>query len=628
MKHTRLFAKLIAVFAVLTVVFASAFTLFACNRNKNKVTINDIFKSQSSEKEFSDYKEEFTLPVGWKIYTSSVSSSSQSSSLNSDVGYIKSLDAFVVSKDGNLSIVKCGDSRVYYTGLMEGMVFPDWMGISALRIKGNLIVCKFKNNDVGAFDINGNTVISRVKLGSKSVSDSISNVNIDNIIRILDDGLIAVHYNYDRLGGRSGYTTIYRPSYDGDIDSRGKLVCRIENNDNALGYVNGFDKKYVSVVGNKVGGDRVYLIPESSSDPQNVTSTTNGTLVNDGHENYEKELTYVGKGKFFMYEAWTVGEKDEYDYTDGSKYWMVQQHIYTPDNDRLEEYKANDDKIFVKMTNNYYGAAKSGIETSSYLNDGFIYVSYGLFIEGEKKVGFYDQYILDDDLNVVMSLTGNFGITIKDQKKDSVGVYDLVMTKVDGYFYVPLQPSEINIFDGNGKLVGHNDRTTVIQQELSNNMLIAGIVDPDDDDEALYGAFNIKGEEVIEFKYKSLAAFRGAYTIGERYDEDTKKTVRVLIGVDGVEITRMSDGSTPLGDMSSASAYKIGCYVFKETRDGTDYFGIKNFNPNVGANVVMPAFITGKSSLLYASNSSPSDVFMFEEVTNGNNVSYTVYRLI
>ena len=606
MKHTRLFAKLIAVFAVLTVVFASAFTLFACNRNKNKVTINDIFKSQSSEKEFSDYKEEFTLPVG----------------------YIKSPDAFVVSKDGNLSIVKCGDSRVYYTGLMEGMLFPDWMGISALRIKGNLIVCKFKNNDVGAFDINGNTVISRVKLGSRSVGESIANVNIDNIIKILDDGLIAVHYNYDRLGGKSGYTTIYRPSYDGDIDSRGKLVCRIENNDNALSYVSGFDKKYVSVVGNKVGGDRVYLIPESASAPQNIVSTSNGTLVNEGHENYEKELTYVGKGRFFMYESWTVDEKDEYDYMDDSKYWIVQQHIYTPDNDKLEAYKANEDKVFVKMTNNYYGASKSGIETSSYLNDGFIYVSYGLFIEGEKKVGFYDQYILDSDLNVVMSLTGNFGITIKDQKKDSVGVYDLVMTKVDGYFYVPLQPSEINIFDGNGKLVGHNDRTTVIHQELSNNMLIAGIVDPDDDDEALFGAFNIKGEEVIEFKYKSLAAFRGAYTIGERFDEDTKKTVKVIVGVDGVEITQMSDGSAPLGDMSSASAYKIGCYVFKETRDGTDYFGIKNFNPNVSANLVMPAFITGKNSLLYASNSSPSDVFMFEEVTNGNNVSFTVYRLI
>lgn len=623
MKHTRLFSLIIATVLVSSVILSSAFLLSACN--KDELTINDIFKEYTSDAEFSGYKQEFALDVGWQIYTTSTTNSSQSASLNSDVGYIKSLNAFVVSKDGKLSIVKCGDNKVYVKGGMKGMLFSDEIGITALRVKGNLIVCKFSNGDVGAFDINGRTAISRLKIGGASAS-----ANIDNIIKILDDNLIAVHATYDNTG-ITGYTSIYRPTYDTNLDDRGMLVCRVANNDNALSYVDGFDGKYVSVVGNKVG-DCVYRIPDSTNSPQNMTASANATLVNDGKENYDDEITYIGNGKFFMHEMWTVSSSDDYDYTDGDKKWKLARYIYTPDNDSLSEYTANSDKVFMNMTNNYYGSAKNGIDTNSYLKDGFTYVSYGLFIE--KKVGFYDQYILDSNMNVVMSLTGNFGVTIKDQTKDKVGVYDLVMTKVDGYYYVPIQPSEINVYDGKGNLVGHNDRGTVLQQELSNNMIVAGIVDPEDDDEVLYGAFNVYGEEVIDFKYSSLSAFRGAYTIFERVDNSKK--IMGIIGTDGVEITKMSDNSEPLADIAVSSnnkpIYKIGCYMFVEKHQEADgstknYYGIKNFNANVDKNVVIPA-IFGSGSVLYAPNSSPSDVFVFEKITNGSNVSYTVYRLI
>ncbi len=624
MKHTRLFAKITAVAAVAAVLFTSAVFLFACN--KQKATIGDIFKSSTSESEFTGSKKEFTLPVGWEVYTSSANSSTSTAyTANSDVGYVKSLDAFVVvhTETKLLSIVKCGNKTVYFEDGMEGMLFPQYLGITALRVKDGLIACKFNDGTAGVFDSEANTVVSRTNL-----KNNIGNANIDNVIRILDRGLIAVHATYDKFGN-TGYTSIYRPTYGGGVSERGELVCRVANNDNALSHVKGFDGKYVTVVGNK-SGDGIYRIPQTANgNPKNVSSTSNGTVSGDGQDDYYSEITYIGNGRFFIHEDWTVASSEEYTYYDGFDYFVFSRHIYTPDNDVLSAYTANSDKVFAYLSNNYYDSSKSGIDTRDYLNDGFIYASYGLSIEN--KVGFYDQYILDSNLNVVMSLTGNYGITIKDQKKEKVGVFDLVMTQVDGMYYVPVAPSEVNVYDAKGNLVGHNDRSNVLQQELSNNVIVAGIENPDDKDEILYGAFNVYGEEIIPFNYTSLSAYRGAYTIGERLEENTK--TMYILGVDGKEVTALSDGSEPLKDMATNSRgkaiYKIGCYMYQvKSEDGkTSYFGIKNFNPNVEKNVVMSATMA-TGSVLYAPSTSPSDVFVFEKITSGSNVTYTVYRLI
>lgn len=66
----------------------------------------------------------------------------------------------------------------------------------------------------------------------------------------------------------------------------------------------------------------------------------------------------------------------------------------------------------------------------------------------------------------------------------------------------------------------------------------------------------------------------------------------------------------------------------KDSNNKTIYnYGIKNFNPNVNKNVVMNATMSA-GSVLYAPTSSPSNVFVFDKVTVGTNVSYTVYRLV
>ena len=57
-------------------------------------------------------------------------------------------------------------------------------------------------------------------------------------------------------------------------------------------------------------------------------------------------------------------------------------------------------------------------------------------------------------------------------------------------------------------------------------------------------------------------------------------------------------------------------------------YGIKNFNPNVQKNVVMPATMTSGCTL-YAPSSSPSNVFVFDKISaSSGEESYNVYRLI
>ncbi len=624
--------KNICVLLTLATIFASIFTLVACNKQK-EWKLTDIYVQSTSPQEFTSYKQEMTLPAGWQVYTTSKTSNSttQADNVNSDVGYVKALNAFIISSKDSanetcLSIVKCDDEKVYFDGGMKGMMFPQSSGISALRVKDGLIAVKFKNGEACVYDANAKIVLSRTKTHNISVT-------IDKAIKILDGGLIAVGYAYD-VNGSKGYTSIYRPSTDGAVSSRGQLVCRVQNEDNDLSYVNGFDSKYVSVVGNDEGSYMFAIPQRASQSVQNLkVEKEKGLVADNGKDEYYSELTYIGDGKFFVHEDWIVDKDEEYTYFDGEKYYMVSRHVYRADKQEFKEYTDNSTKIFTGITNRYYDSTKAGMDTRDLLNAGFSYVSYGIDINLEEgvNVGHYDQFVLDSDLNIVLSLSGNYGINVKMQDKDEVGLLDLVMSITDGVMYVPYLPSNINYYDTDGNLLGSNNKYTVIAQNYSNGIAVAqASFTSGSTTTAAFGAFNQRGEVVIPFNYSALTAFRGFYAIGERKVDDKNKIF--LVGKDGTEVERMSDNSEPLKDIAKSTQgaymYKIGCYMFEQVIDGKSYFGIKNFNQNVEKNLIMNARMTAGCTL-YSPPSSTVDVFVFEKITaSDNSVSYTIYRII
>lgn len=630
--------KTILIAVALLVVAVSAFALFACNKPKSTpVTLGDVYLDTTSPNEFTSYKTEFVLPAGWEVYTLSTKTSSEALNANSDIGYIKDMDAFVVAKDGILSIVKCGDSRVYIDGGIKGMLFPQSIGITALRAAGGVIVCKFSNGEAGAFDYNGNTLISR-----KRVSGA-GSANIDKVIKNLGGGLVAIAASYD-VQGKSGYTSIYRTTTSGEMKDRGELVCRVKNTSNDLSKVSGFEGGYVSVIGNSEGA-YMFAIPAHASNPVQNLDGGNGYIAKESLDDYYAEITYIGGGRFFVHEDWTVDSTENYTYYDGNDYYVFRRKIYSAANDSLSDYTANSDKVFLKLTNKYYGTEKSGIDVKQYLKDGYMYAAYGLNIVNKK--GLYDQYILDSDLNVVMSLTGNFGTTLDGQDKEEVSVFDLVMTAADGNYYVPYLPSKVAIYDKDGNKKGENTKYRLKSQNIAGGVIIACIEDPDGSDDDMYTLFDLKGNEITaEYtlesgqvrnqKYTQIAAFRGFYSVARRPNEDGVETY-YLIGRDGVEIETMTDGTAPLADMATTATktaiFKIGCYMFKKQSTDANgntvtLYGVKNFNANSSKNLIMEASMES-GAVLYAPSASPTDVFVFEKITGADSTfTYAVHRLV
>ena len=171
-------------------------------------------------------------------------------------------------------------------------------------------------------------------------------------MKILDGGLVAVNPSYDK-SGVSGYTSIYRTTTSGDLKDRGMLVARLENAKGTLTNVKGFDGKYVTITGNTTG-DFIFSVPATQAAAgQTTIATTNGTVSDNDKDDYYGEITYMGGGKFFIHQDWTVEKDKEYTYYDGFDYYVFTRRIYTPDNDKSEAYTKNADKVFLYMENNY-----------------------------------------------------------------------------------------------------------------------------------------------------------------------------------------------------------------------------------------------------------------------------------
>lgn len=612
--------RILPVFAIL-LISVMPLSLFACNQSK-KLLLTDIYYDRASYPEFSGYKREITLDQGWYVKVDDKN--------KENTGYIKSLDAFVIAKQykvGNnseehLSLYKCG---------ADGMIFPEEVGIKQMAFKGDLIA--FLNGRGGVFRASDGALgISR-----KYFKDIPNTVKIENVIKILDNGLVAVSPEYE-ANGEKGYTSIFRPTYTGSEEDRGVLVCRIKNEGN-LTNLNGFDSNYVSVTDLKVGSkyyNRIYRIPAADEAVQEkdkkLVSPANGTYIQNSKTDYYCELTYIGGGRFLVHEDWTVGEEEDYTYFYDDEYVMVSRHIYNAANDTKAEY--NSDLIFLNLSNRYYGAEKNSVDVGSFLKGDYMYSTYGISVEN--KIGYYDQFILDGNLNVVLSLTGNLGLKFKNQTQEKVSFFDLIMSFTDGCGFVPLYASTMRLYSKNGNILFENNEYSVVSAGLNSGMIVANIPDKDNAGEYLYGAFDIIGNVAVPFIYSNLEPFRGYYTMGVRAEDGE----RVIVGKDGKEVTEMSDGSKPLSDFATTGTggtgkaiYKMGCYMYADTRTENgkkvDYFGIKNFNANSSKNIVMPAnMIPG--SILYAPSNSPQDAFVFEKIlgTATENISYVIYRLI
>ena len=129
--------------------------------------------------------------------------------------------------------------------------------------------------------------------------------------------------------------------------------------------------------------------------------------------------------------------------------------------------------------------------------------------------------------------------------------------------------------------------------------------------------------------FTEINPFLGYYTIA-KLDGKT-----VLLSKDGTIVEKMSDNKTePFADIaktsSSTDIYKLGCYMFAETRtsdltgEQVKYYGIKNLSTDVNNNVLIEANMVS-GSLLYAPTGNPDMVYVFAKFEGSD--TFTVYKL-
>ncbi len=600
--------------ALMLVIIVSAFSLFACDPvgpGNDYSDFTTVYENHSSTTEFTSYETAIeSIPMGWSLYAPAITSNEYK---NSNSGYVAELDAFVVKKTlgttNYLSLIKCGTTE---------LMFGENLAITALRVKDGVILCKSSNGVVFATDYNGKIIIPQgVIVGAE-------NANIDSVITVLTSELIAVNPNYDtNASDNKAYTGIYRVS-------TGKIHTRIKNAGAVLANLQGFDNDYVVTSGTTEDGvdvSRIFKIP-TSGDVQNTVGTEYGSYYSNGENDYYNEITYMGEGKFFIHEDWTVTKDDDYSYHYNDEYVKVSRFIYNADTDSRTAYTV-DDYYFLNLANNYYGSERNGIATKGILKDGYYYASYCIFVD-DKKEGYYDQFILDKDLNVVYSLTNNFGAdrnTLTDA--ESVSYFDLALLFVDGIGIVPLPSASLKVVNTKGETLFTINKT-VTSAAYNNGMVIASSLNSKG--QTIYAVYDLNGKEVVSFDrgFTEINPFLGYYTVA-KLDGKT-----VLLSKDGNVVEKMSDNTTvPFADMAQTSGkadiYKLGAYMFTEERtseltgEKVKYFGVKNLSTDVTSNLLIPANMVS-GSLMYAPSSTPDQVYVFAKYEGKD--TFTVYKLI
>ena len=600
----KVFAFVIAV-VVLAVL---ATVLVGCDKD---VRLGDIFVNYRSAGEITRAELQLTLPTGWNVLTDSTTYA------DSDIGYSESLDAYiVVNSAGSLNIARADESKETVFMLRDSAGNPTVSGISAIKIYGTLALIRFNNNTASVINLaNGRTVVKQ--------SDTVGiSEKVTEAVSVLDSELVAVNPAYSTVCTGTDYTPVYRVS-------TGELVFKVYNKGGSLDCVYGFDGRYV-LVENQSGtssskeyASYLYSVPEKASSALEVKPSEACTYDRASEkDDYYSEATYLGEGKFYVHEEWTVSSSDDYTYSYSGEYYKVYRYIVTPENGQRTAY--NSSYYFLNCVNSYFEKATSrcNVAPKSFLQSGYIYSSFGLYVP-ESKEAEYDQFVLDKDLNVVLSLTNNWGIELEYVERDVIGVYDLLLQFQDGYGFAPLAPSALRLFDENGKIVLEEKQYPLSAVNVHDGMIIAQTVK---DSKTLYGAFDMNGELVIPFEYSYIEAFRGYYTYAVRASDSTA----VLLGRDGSVLEYMSDGSKPLSDIAvtgkKTKIQKRGCYMYTTTTaDGTTVYGIKNYNADVESNVVLEAQFL-KGCTLYSPSIDANSVFVFGQTEENGPVK--IYRLL
>lgn len=578
-------------------------TFSACNSSTENSMLT-IYKNRSNVGEFTKAEYLGTLPVGYRVLTSTTNYA------YSEYGYQKELDGFIVYNENGLNFIKTGASDVYFQNLSFNIkqIHVYYGNIFMMTSDTKILVYDY-DNDKWLYGTDNPLCVPPTI--NRSISTYVYAISKDYFLTISSPEVFKKQFGVDKEFATSYFV----------FHSNGNMVGRIDATatvSSKLGSVDGFDT--YAVVNNITGSNgketRIFNLTGLTSKNQNLIEPNyNGVFSYASGTNNGLEVTYFGNGKFLVHIE-EEGDETDYFYKDEKdEYWKVRRYIFHADTGTRETYRS--DTLFLSIENEYYKySTTKTYDTSQFLQPGYSYVSYGIVRDKDKTVS-YDEFIIkNSDFTIVNSLTKNYG-SVEFPDTDAISLKELLLFYVGGIGVVQSQTGVLNIYNTEGEVIASNNEHMYQSATYNSGMIVCTIVDEENSSDSstalLYGAVNTKGQITVPFIYDSLTLFTGFYAIGQRDDENGDASY-YLVGKNGYEVF-LGNSKSVSEDYSfhinnNGGIYKTGCYVYSYVNDkGTKLYGVKSTNASPTKNLLLEAKYT--TVTLFSPSSEFAKVYVF-----------------
>lgn len=564
------------VLLIILVIIVATSVLAACNKKKdtdNAVTYGDIYTMHDgiSKKTSFDADRSFSLPEGLEPYFTTKSGKDEYTDAYDrengvlKVGKYEREDKKVVSaKYGFISLKTkklIGDGAVY---------------------SGDFFV---ENGFIGAYNTNTSTyelyksdgiLLNKTKASSKKVSEMFMTLS-ENYFALSDgnDGwqiYAANNFASPVAGGRKFSTYYYESSTDSEY-----TVTYIAADDYIIA---SRIKKATSVFSKDVVVDVVVYDLATGRELYSVFKNMT----------YKSGLTraayYLGNGKFYCYEQSSSTKDDGYQYKVlddpdaeefDNRYSYYKISVWTYDLNTGKKNLVVPDRIFSTIVNKYY-KKELNRDLTEYIKDGYSWVSVGISRDKDLVATQDQQYIIDSDMNIYVSLTDKSGSATKYDENSSDYRY-VKLTFIDGYGFDPDSTGDLIVYDKQGNTVLRKEGN--YSKIFYNNGIVTAIKEVSDGNKYAV-AYKLDGTVVFDEnrKYANLVgsnynpdriAFVGKYTMVKQ------GTSYFLVDTEGNDV-----GNPSVTDMfvSGGNAFFFsGVYVTYDK--SVSKYGLKNYDGDV-----------------------------------------------
>jgi hypothetical protein len=550
---------------VLIIIAFAGCCLFGCNKTEEEpyVRFDQIFNINSTLSGFSAAEQVFTLPAGETLYYTGTTAKDYSNS------YIPSMDIFIVVKSGLYGV---------YNAETGVQIVP--YNYASYKVSYGYILMTASDGSSDLYNANGDVVVSATSA---------------SYIAPISKNYIAVRYT-------SGFCNIYNK--DGIIvNTEGGSPISIKALPSELKEADGYIIKTTET--NSITEISVYNIETSVWLSKGAFEATTS--------NYSATIFYLGNHINNCCDYTDSATIDEYDFKNlADDYCILNSWYYNASADTRTYL---DDTFFYSTMFNCYYAEEAAdvLEINSYLKEGYTYVSVALIVDSEKKTSTYDQYIIDSNGKMIVSMQNALGnnVTYSASKND---YRDVLLTYIGDYGFSSATKGDLKIYDRFGNLILTKTDATY-SEVFVNNGIITALKTEKGATTGYMVAYDIQGNEIISAsrKYSALTPFVGGYAFAQ-YTNTSGVLTLVRVDVEGVpespSVVQIKNTSGKI----TGYFYKTGAYLFKDS--GTSKYGVSSFDDTILVEASADNAVISKYGL---------NTVFFTTIVGG---VYTVYRLV